>query len=200
MPDYTPMEMFYLGCAIAGGGMFVLRSIAMVAGMGGDEHHGDTDTGAHGGHDGSPAHDFKMVSIHSLTAFVLMFGLVGFLMLRNNAGPWRVKHAGDVKLWAVGVVAFATGLATMFIIAKIFQTFRKLQSDGTIHPDHAVGAEGSVYLSIRPGEIGKVQITVRGAMKIFDARANDPAASLKTGDPVKVVSTGDVLVVEKRNS
>jgi len=196
MPDYTTMEIFYLGCAIVGGGLFVLRSLMMVVGMGGDESHDTGDTDGHVG-EGSPTGDFKMVSIHSLTAFVLMFGLVGFLMLRNNTEPWVVKGVGDVKALTVGLVAFAVGAATMFIIAKIFQTARRFQSDGTIYPDHAVGEEGSVYLAIRPGEIGKVQITVRGAMKFYDARANDPAASLKNGDPVKVVSFGDVLVVEK---
>jgi len=183
---FNNMEMFYLCCAILGGGMFVLRSIAMVVGMGGDDTLDAGDVDASAG-DGTPAGDFQMVSLHSLTAFVLMFGLVGFLMTRNGEGT----------PWLVAIVATAVGVGTMFIIAKIFQAARKLQSDGTIHPEHAVGVEGSVYLSIRPGEIGKVQLTVRGAMKVYDARANDPAATLKTGDAVKVVSTGDVLVVEK---
>ena len=196
------LEWFYLGCAGVGGGLFILRSIMMIVGMGGDDHH-DGDAGAHDDcgadahHDGegSPAHDFRMVSLHSLTAFTLLFGLTGFLMTHNNAAaekqPWFASP------WFAGAVAAAVGLVTMFIIAKIFQGSRKLQSDGTIYPRHAAGAEGSVYLAIRPGEIGKVQITVRGALKVFDARANDPAATLKTGDPVKVVATGDVMVVEK---
>ena len=181
------MEKFYLGCAIFGGGMFVLRSILMLSGMGGDHHDGDACGDAAVDDHGSPTGDFKMVSIHGITAFTLMFGLVGFLMLRNREGA----------PWLAGVVAFAVGVATMFIIAKIFQGSRKLQSDGTIYPEHAVGATGSVYLAIRPGEIGKVQVTVRGALKVYDARANDPAATLKTGDPVRVVAAGDVLVVEK---
>ena len=183
---FSSLEMFYLVCAIIGGGMFVLRSLMMVIGMGGDDHH---DVDAPTESEGSPAHDFKMFSIHSLTAFILMFGLTGFLMTRNAEG----------SKWLAGVVAFVVGLATMFIIAKLFQSARKLQSDGTIHPAQAAGAEGSVYLAIRPGEIGKVQLTVRGALKIYDARANNPAASLKTGDAVKVVATGDVLVVERLN-
>ena len=211
---FTNLEMFYLCCAILGGGLFLLRSVAMLVGMGGDDGHDAGDMDGPIGGDGTPTGDFKMVSIHSITAFVLMFGLTGFLILRNAAAtiaeitaqnaaliedgafvtpryPWHVSP------WFAGVAAFLVGLAIMLVIAKIFQMFRKLQSDGTVHPEDAVGAEGSVYLTIRPGEIGKVQLTVRGAMKFYDARANDPAASLKTGDPVKVVSTGDVLVVEK---
>jgi len=211
----STMEMFYLACAIAGGALFLLRSLMMVVGMGGDDGH-DFDSGG----DGSPTGDFKMVSLHSITAFILMFGLTGFLMTRNAAAAAAelaaataaaAKEAGEeaaqtalalpwfMKPWFTGAVAFLVGLVTMLVIAKLFQSFRKLQSDGTIHPSQAVGAEGSVYLAIRPGEIGKVQLTVRGAFKIYDARANDPALTLKTGDPVKVVSTGDVLVVERLN-
>jgi len=184
--DFSGMEKFYLACAIIGGGLFILRAILMVAGMGGEDH----DIGDAHEADGSPVHDFRLVSVHGVTAFMLMFGLVGFLMLRNGEG----------KPWVVGLVAFASGVVTMLLVAKIFHSFRKLQSDGTIHPEHAVGATGSVYLTIRPGQIGKVQLTVRGAMKFYDARANDSNATLKTGDPVKVVATGDVLIVEKIGS
>jgi hypothetical protein len=181
----SSMETFYLACAVIGGGMFILRSIMMVVGLGDDHHDGDTGD-LHTDADGSPMADFKMVSINGITAFVLMFGATGFLMLRNQQGA----------PWLVGAIAFAVGLAMMFTVAKLFHLARKLQSDGTIHPHHAVGAEGSVYLTIRPAEIGKVQLTVRGAFKIFDARANNPATTLKTGDAVKVVSAGNVLVVE----
>ena len=85
----------------------------------------------------------------------------------------------------------------MIIIAKLFSASRKLQSDGTIHSKDAIGAEGSVYLEIRPGEIGKVQVSVHGALKVYDARANDREGKLKTGDPIRVVEAADVLIVEK---
>ena len=186
--NLSSTEIFYLCCAIIGGGLFLLRSLMMLIGMGDDggAHDGGADLHAPDG-DGSPVHDFKMVSVHSLTAFLLMFGLVGFLMLRNQ----------QAKPWGAGIVGFVIGIITMFIIAKLFQASRKMQSDGTIHPADAVGVQGSVYLAIRPGEIGKVQITVRGALKIFDARAKDSDTAFKTGDAVKVVGFGDVLVVER---
>lgn len=180
-------EVFYLGCALVGGGLFALRSLMMLIGMGGD-HDGIDGADLHAPDaDGSPVQDFKMVSVHSVTAFLLMFGLVGFLVLRNQ----------EAAPWVAGTAGFAVGIVTMFIIAKLFYSSRKLQSDGTIYPANAVGTEGSVYLAIRPGEIGKVQLTVRGALKIFDARASDHAAALKTGDPVKVIGSGDVLIVER---
>lgn len=176
------MEIFYLGCVVVGGGLFILRSITMFVGLGGDD---DVD-GVGDVSDDMPVDTFKLVSTHSLTAFVLMFGLVGYLVLRSHP---------QAQL-AAAAAGFGTGLVTMFIIAKIFSASRKLQSDGTIYPRDAVGATGSVYLDIKPGAIGKVQVTARGALKIFDARAADPAASLKTGDPVKVTDAADVLIVQ----
>ncbi len=43
-----------------------------------------------------------------------------------------------------------------------------------------------------------MQVTARGQLKVFDARARDTAADLPTGTPVSVVAAEDVLVVEKR--
>ena len=189
-------ELFYLGCAVFGGTMFVLRSILILIGMGGDDADGgvdgDGDVGSNS--DGSPAHDFRMVSLQTITAFLLMFGLAGFMMRRNSGGA---EEGGGMAPWIIAVVATAIGLFTMFVIAKMFQKSRALQSDGTIYPQDVVGTQGTIYLGIRPDCIGKVQLTVRGALKIYDARCADPADSIATGTAVKVVNADNVLVVER---
>ena len=182
--DLSGIELMFLSCAIFGGGLFVLRSVMMLVGLGGD--HGDADLDVSADSVGEPIADFKMVTLHGLTAFLLMFGLVGFLMLRKDG----------VAMWVAGSVATVAGVVTMLVIAKVFQSSRKLYSDGTIYPAEAVGESGSVYLTIRPGEVGKVQLTVRNALKVFDARAKDAAVEIKTGEHVKVVESKDVLVVE----
>lgn len=180
-------EKFFLFCAVLGGGVFILRSVMMFIGLGGDDM---SDAAVDiSDADGAPSADFKMVSLHGITAFLMVFGLVGFLVLRNNSGPTAMTLAATASL--------VTGLVTMIIIAKLFSASRKLQSDGTIHSKDAIGAEGSVYLEIRPGEIGKVQVSVHGALKVYDARANDREGKLKTGDPIRVVEAADVLIVEK---
>ena len=189
MPEFLTLSNLFLGCAIVGGGLFLLRSILLLIGLGGDDHHDGVGGDASGDvSDGdTPVDTFKLVTLHGLTAFGLMFGLVGYLMLRNN----------PEGVWLAVVLAILAGLLTMVIIAKIFQSSRKLQSDGTIYPRDIVGLEGTVYLVIRPGGIGKVQVTVRNALKVFDARAKDPAIEIPTGQRVKVVEAGDVLIVEQ---
>ena len=188
--NLTGVDKFFLLCAVVGGGMFVLRSILMFIGLSGDDmaDGGDMGDGVDID-DGTPVADFKMVSVHSLTAFLLMFGLVGFLVIQN--------YGKDAILMA-SIASLLSGIVTMFIIAKLFSLSRKLQSDGSIYPKDTIGCEGSVYLGILPGEIGKIQIIVNGALKIFDARCNDNTERLKTGEPIKVVATGDVLIVERQ--
>lgn len=183
--DLSSADYTFLFCAVVGGALFIIRSLMVIIGIGAGEDiaDADIDTDAIGD---SPDSALKMVSLHSISAFLLMFGLVGFLSARNISNPF-----------AAAAIATAAGLGTMLIIAKIFQTSRHLQSDGTIYLANAVGTTGSVYLSIAPGTVGKVQLTVRGALKIFDARARDHETAIPTGDSVKVVDVTDVLIVEK---
>ena len=81
--NLSGVELFYLVCGVVGGGLFLLRSIMIFAGLGGDDAAGDMHDGSIG--DETTA-DFKMVSVHGITAFLLMFGLVGILMMRGGKG------------------------------------------------------------------------------------------------------------------
>lgn len=181
------MTTFYLACAVGGGTLFLLRSLMLFTGLGGgDDVPAEVPAGDVSG--GESMSDFHLFSLHGITAFFLMFGLTGWLLLsRGTCGPLPAAAA-----------AVAAGAVTLLLVAKIFSASRKLQSDGTIRLQDAAGAEGAVYLGIRPGETGQVRVTVRGQLKVFDARAKDPAAGLPTDTPVRVVAVEDVLVVEKR--
>ena len=178
------VEKLYLICAIVGGGIFFLRTILLLIGFGGDHDVGNVDSV-----DTTPAADFKMVSIHSLTAFFLMFGLVGYATLKS----FPEYHL--ISIISI-IAALVVGFIVMLIIAKIFQATKKLNSDGTIYAEDSIGATGTVYLTIKPGNIGKVQIVAKGALKIYDARAKDHTAMIKTGQQIKVVECADVLLVE----
>lgn len=181
------LEIFFLFCAAIGGIFVLLRLIMQFLGVHADAdptadapvdvdvHHSDSDIG------------FKFLSLHGLTAFFMMFGLVGFALFRQSNMGHLISIVG----------ALAAGFASVWVIGKLFALVGKLQSSGTIPLKNAIGCEGTVYLTIPAGGYGKVTITVNNRLREFDATSRDKA-ELKTGASIRVVATsGDRLVVEK---
>ena len=80
----------------------------------------------------------------------------------------------------------------------LFSQMKRLQSDGTIDIQSAIGQIGSVYLGIPTGGTGQVQITIQGALKFFDALSKDGQA-IVTGEKIRVAGIMDnsTLVVER---
>jgi len=192
----TGLEKVFIACAVLGGGCFILRLIMMVLGFG---HHDTGSEGtAAGGADGGDTgfhHDsadsdisFKTLSLQGLTAFFMMFGLVGWAMIRESKQPATVAI----------LVAFAAGVGTVWLIKKIFHFAGTLQSSGNVDLTKAIGQEGTVYLTVHPGQIGKVQVVIHDQLKIMDARS-DCAEAILTGQNIKIVSvTNNILMVEKK--
>jgi membrane protein implicated in regulation of membrane protease activity len=197
------MEKFFTICAMLGGVFFLIRIILQFAGVGG---HGDLDNVGGGGEmvttditsghvpdSGTANHSnadvsFRLLSLQGLTAFFLMFGLVGLAMM---------KQSRMTEVWAIMGSTLA-GLGTVWLIGKIFTSMKNLQASGNIDLRHALGQEGVVYLTIPEDDTGKVQVTVQGQLKIYDAATGDKS-SIKTGEPVKVVRVvgTSLLIVEK---
>ena len=197
--EISGLELLFVTCAAFGAILFVVRLVLMfIGGAGGEEGGLDGADGPDGadGYDVDP-HDFsdsdlsfKALSMQGITAFFMMFGLVGWALVRQgNVSP----------LISIGGGTLA-GLATVWVMKKIFQMAGKLQSSGTINLQNAVGQEGRVYLTIRPGQTGKVQIAVQGRLSVLNA-TTDGAEEIKTGQSVRVVrASTDTLVVEKTQS
>lgn len=180
----------FLWSSIIGGILFLAQLVLQLVGWGadGDALSGDALSGDAGGqvHTSADA-SFKVLSLQGLTAFVMMFGLVGLAMRRENGlGP------GVALLGAV-----CAGSVAAWVIAQIFRFFAGLQSSGTLDLKRAVGVTGQVYLTILRDKPGKVQIAVNGRMLTLDATtaADKP---LPTGTTVRVVSVIDAgqVVVE----
>ena len=194
------LQSVFFAFAVVGGTFFVLRSISLFAGFGVDEAAvggadaagvdpgaGAVDAGG-GDAEGSPAGDFRLFTLNGLVSFSFLFGLTGWLLLRDGvAGPA-----------VASVAAVAVGSFAMWATARIVSGARKLQTDGTVRIADAVGADGEVYLAIRPGKSGQVRVVARGQSKIFDARAADPGDDLPTGTPVRVLSADTALVVARK--
>jgi membrane protein implicated in regulation of membrane protease activity len=197
LEQFEGLEKLFMISAVAGGVLFVIRLVMQFLGgdtgahhdmgapvdVGGGDIHGDTVA------DSSDAYlSFKLLSFQGLTAFFMMFGLVGLAMMRQT----------DRQEILSLVVAVAAGLATVWLISFIFRKAGGLQSSGNIDMKNAVGQQGEVYLGIPAAGIGKARITVQDRLRIYDAVSKDKT-EIKTGQRVRVleVTPQDVLVVER---
>jgi hypothetical protein len=90
----------------------------------------------------------------------------------------------------------AAGLASVWVVDRLFRLFGKLQHSGTIDLRNAIGSEGTVYLTIPGKEPGKVRLEVQGHLKVLDAVSRD-GGKIPTDARVKVVevASNNVLVV-----
>ena len=167
------LPLLYGICAVIGGCLFLILMVLMFIGI-----EFDFDALADGsGH----------VSLHGISGFFTLFGIVGLYLNSQGYGA-LVSSAGGI---GAGGMMFLT-------VSRIIMSMRKLESSGNITVDQAVGARGSVYAEILPGESGAVNIFIDERERRYDAVTDDPAG-LKTGDVIEVkeVISGDLLKVTK---
>ncbi len=184
--DLSGLEKFFLICAVIGTILFLVRFVLQLIGSDSDVDT-DIDVGnadvMHADADAS----FKLLTMQGLTAFFMMFGLVGFALLRGSRTNELVAVAGAV----------AAGMGTVWVLGRIFSSVRKLQSSGTFDNQQAIGSTGTVYLNIPAEGTGKVQVVVNGRLREYNAVAA-AHEELRTGTPVRVVAVnGSILAVEK---
>ena len=186
--QYSAVETFFFICVVVGG-FFVLMKFAVMfmgfdhdishdfdgSGHGVDVHHADSDTG------------FHALSLHGISSFLMMFGLVGLAMHRQSSFGMLASLTG-----AVG-----SGCISVWIIGKLFFMFNKLKSSGTISIDSTVGAQGKVYTKIPGKGVGRVLINAKSSLREYDASTND-GKEIETGTAIRVIWVdGNVLVVER---
>lgn len=158
--------MFWV-CALAGGGFILLQSLLGLIGA-------DDDGGSHALHlhagDG-----LNLLSLRAIAAGLTFYGLTGLAALE-----W-----GFPRLLAVSLAA-VTGLGAAAGIAYVMRGMRRMESDGVLRVEGAVGHPATVYLSIPggAGAPGKVHLFLQGRTVEMKAVSRDP---LPTGAPVVVV-------------
>jgi hypothetical protein len=169
------MSTVFLLCAAIGGGILVLQLVLGFFGL------ADVDLPDH--HDGI-GDAMNLFSIRSLAAGLAFFGLGG-LLLRGLGFPLLLAVPA-------GVVA---GLAAAVVVAKMMRLVSRFEVDGSLDLGRAIGAEGTVYLSI-PGNRsapGKVHLEVQGRLVECQAISEQP---LNTGAHVMVIDVLGSDVVE----
>lgn len=184
------LDKFFAVFALIGSLLFIIRLVLLFSGMGGDDDSGDiSDDGDVSDHDSSDSDvAFNLLSFQGLSAFFMMFGLVGLAMSRGS---------GFGALPSMSV-ATGAGLFTVWIISKLFRLFGMLQHSGTLNLKNAIGQEGRVYLTIKDNHPGQVEVPIQGHLKVMNAVSED-GQTIPTDTQVVVVKliSGNVLVVEK---
>jgi membrane protein implicated in regulation of membrane protease activity len=199
----THLQTVFFVFATIGSVLFVVQLVLILIGGGDadaemDLDGGDLDTGDMVASDvdgdmdidhDHPSSDasFKLLSYQGLTAFFMMFGLVGLAMNRGS------EQGGVISV----VVAISAGFSCMWLVAKLFKFFHGLQSSGTINLKNAMGQSGRVYLTIKPDAPGQIEIEIQGHLKIYEAVSEDKEV-LPTDTRIKVVAVNGTTMVVKR--
>lgn len=153
----------------------------------------DTDADADGDGDADAGGDSGLFA--GLKLFTLR-GIVAFLAVCGWGGLWLLRM-GMHPIFAV-FLAIAMGFWAMLLMALFLRVALKLQDDGTLDFRNALGAAGTVYLTIPAGRAGegKVHVIVQDQLRELEAVTDDPSP-IPTGTEIVVVglSGGNTLVV-----
>lgn len=183
--DMNVFEIFFLICAFVGGFFVVVRLVMQFVGAV-DDFDMDIDTDIDAEHSDSDV-GFKLLSMHSLTSFLMMFGLVGLALYRQSGVGFVPSILG----------ATLGGFFSVWVIGRLFALFAGMQSSGTLQTAESVGSTGTVYMTIPEDGTGRVTINFKNRLREFDASTNG-RVRLETGVMVKVVQVnGNILIVER---
>ena len=171
--------------------IFLIQSILTFVGADADsgDFSTDIDSGDASGMEGGS----NLYTFRNFVNFILGFGWSAILL--QDSIP------------STGVLIFVSALIGVALVAAVmylFQWLSSMQQSGNINlQKSAAGCEGKVYLTIpaaRTG-LGKVQITIAGAVREYEA-VTESDAPLKTGTPIRVVDVVDssTLLVEEINN
>ena len=192
--DLSPVMKLLWGVTLTATLIFVIQTVMTFLGADADSTDFDVDVDA--SMDGSDLSNIdsgaNLYTFRNFVNFFLGFGWTAIILQQS------------VKSTAVLVIiAVLVGLALVTLVMYMFKWLYSMQQSGNINVyKSAVGCQGTCYLRIpaeRSGE-GKVQITIQGAVREYDAVTDGD--EIKTGTSVKVLEVVDAntLLVEGLNS
>ena len=191
--DLSPVMKLLWGVTLAATLVFIIQTVMTFLGADAD---GDFDMDVDASVDGTDLSNIEggsnLYTFRNFVNFFLGFGWTAIL-LQNS-----VKSTG-LRI----VLAVLVGVALVVAVMYLFKWLSSMQQSGNINVyKAAVGCQGTCYLHIpaeRSGE-GKVQITIQGAVREYNAVTDGD--EIKTGTSVKVIEAVDAntLLVEGLNS
>lgn len=131
---------------------------------------------------------FQLFTFRNFVNFFLGFSWTGIALRPNIESTFLLL-----------VVAVLVGVLLVVAVMFIFKWMSGMEESGNISSQKTVGCKGTVYIPVagqKKGE-GKIQITVQGAVREYNAVTEGD--SLPTGTPVRVtgVLNDDLLLIEK---
>jgi hypothetical protein len=174
------MDTFYLVAAGVGGALIVCQFLMSALGLGGDHDHGDAHADGDHDHDAGHGHGnffLGLLTFRSVAAAVAFFGLGGLVARHYELDP----------LPALSAAAFS-GFAALYAVGWVMKLFRGLRHDGTARIDRAVGATGTVYLTVPGNKAGPGKVSLNVQNRTVECEAYTTADAIPTGRPVRVVA------------
>jgi len=182
------------GVTLAASLIFIIQSIMTFVGADADTNFDvDVDTSMDGADLSNIEGGSNLYTFRNFVNFLLGFGWSAILLQDS------INSTGVLV-----VVSVLIGIALVACVMWLFKWLAGMQQSGNINlQKSAAGCEGKVYLTIpaaRSGS-GKVQITINGAVREYDAITESEEA-LKTGTSIRVVDVIDsnTLLVEETNT
>ena len=192
--DLSPVMKLLWGVTLTATLIFIIQTVMTFLGADADgtDFDMDVDTSMDGSDLSNIEGGSNLYTFRNLVNFFLGFGWSAILLQSS------VKSTALLILISVLV-----GVALVVAVMYLFKWLSSMQQSGNINVyKSAVGCQGKCYLRIpaeRGGE-GKVQITIQGAVREYNAVTDGD--EIKTGASVKVLEAVDAntLLVEELNS
>ena len=194
------IQQVYAFIAVFSTALLLIQTVLVLFGIGDGETDADVDVDA----DADIDVDFDTevdVSAASDTASAISGSPSGLLLLsiRGVAAFFSIGGWCGLALFKTElhdtlsiIISLIAGTAALFGIALLMRWIKKLQSDGTVRYENAIGKTATVYIPIpaQRKHSGKVTISFQGRYMECDA-VTDAKESLRTGVTVIVVKLQD---------
>ena len=174
--------------------VFIIQSVLTFIGADADSNFDvDVDTSMDGADLSNIDGGSNLYTFRNFVNFILGFGWSAILLQESVPSvPLRI------------ILSVLIGMGLVAAVMYLFKWLSGMQQSGNINLQRsAAGCEGKVYLTIPEGRSGsgKVQITINGAVREYDA-VTESETALKTGTSIRVVDALDAntLLVEESNT
>lgn len=207
-------------CAFIGGAIVVVQLVTAALAMGAGHalhlhHHGGGGGGggrvvAHrGGHHfkalpkGGARHTAQhaAASVHSHWAMSLLWGMLNFQALVAGIAVFGLSGLAATAAAFSTVLIVGIGASSAFVmmlaVAAVFSLMANMDSDNTLRIEDAVGAMGTVYLSIPANNEGQGKVTVTLQQRLVEfAAVTKQERALAAGDKIMVINVVGPSVME----